>query len=232
MHITPDPKSVAHHFANYLFALSQKSGALHVALSGGSTPQLLFDVLAADFKNKIDWTKLHFYWGDERCVPPGDPDSNFGMTKNHLFDHVAVPEKNIHRILGENEPLPEAGRYGREIEKNLPQANNLPCFDLIILGLGTDGHTASIFPHQMELLQQKEICAVATHPDSGQKRVSLTGPVINNAREVAFLVTGAGKKEKIGEIMHQKGNWRSYPAAFVQPTDGKLHWFMDEAAAG
>lgn len=232
LHISKDPLAVAHNFADFLSQLSQKSEKLTIALSGGSTPQLLFDVLASEYKHKLDWNKLHFYWGDERCVPPADKDSNFGMTKHHLFDHVPVPAGNIHRILGENTPDEEAIRHGEEIAANLPEVNRLPQFDLIMLGLGTDGHTASIFPHQMELLTAEEVCVVATHPESGQKRVSLSGPVINNARFVVFLVTGESKREKVAEILDKKGNWKTYPASFISPKGGELHWFMDEAAVG
>lgn len=232
LHVAQDPRQVAHRFADFLLELSQKADRLSIALSGGSTPQLLFDILAAEYKTKIDWNKIHFYWGDERCVAPDHADSNYGMTKRHLFDHVEVPQGNIHRILGENAPKTEAVRHSREIADNLPQVNSLPQFDLVMLGLGTDGHTASIFPHQMELLDANDICVEATHPDSGQKRISLSGPVINNARFVAFLVTGESKRRKVDEIINKKGDWKTYPASYISPTSGELHWFLDEAARG
>ena len=143
-----------------------------------------------------------------------------------------MPEANVHRVLGENDPVQEAQRYGKEIEDGLPSANGLPQFDLIILGMGADGHTASIFPHEMELLDSKEVCAVATHPESGQKRVSLTGQVINNARVVTFLVTGASKAEKVVEIFNQSGDWKSYPASYIKPDSGELTWYLDKAANG
>ena len=231
LHVSKDPGAVAQDFAEKLMALMRPKVKLHVALSGGSTPQLLFDKLASDFKDSIDWQYIHFYWGDERCVPPGHAESNYGMTKKHLFDHINIPADNIHRIHGEKDPVQEAMRYGQEINANVPSNFGLPCFDLIMLGLGTDGHTASIFPHEMQLLEQKETCAVATHPESGQKRVSLTGPVINNAAYVAFLVTGSSKQEKVKEIFRKTGSWKSYPASYIAPTHGELHWFMDVAAA-
>ncbi|MFK7899835.1 MAG: 6-phosphogluconolactonase, partial [Cyclobacteriaceae bacterium] len=123
-------------------------------------------------------------------------------------------------------------RHEQELKDVLP-ANEagLPVFDMIMLGMGGDGHTASIFPHQMELLASNKICEVAEHPESGQKRVSITGPVINAAKEVVFLVTGAGKAEKIDEIFYQKGRAESYPAAHVKPTSGRLSWYLDSAAA-
>lgn len=225
-------KEVARAFAEMLKERSSATDRLNIALSGGSTPKLLFDILAADFKTSIDWKKIHFYWGDERCVPPDHEESNYLMTKQHLFDNIDVPGANIHRVLGEDNPSEEAEHYGTILEDQLPRLDDLPQFDLIMLGLGEDGHTASIFPHQMELLTIDEICAVATHPTSGQKRVSLTGRVINNAKEIAFLVTGAGKAEKVKAILNHEGNYQQYPAAHIAPKSGTLVWWLDQAAAG
>ncbi len=205
------------------------SNTISIALSGGSTPKLLFSIMAARYKESIKWQNIHFYWGDERCVPPNDDESNFKMTKINLFDNVDVPEYNIHRIAGENNPEGEADKYGEEINKNI-EGSPYPKFDLVILGMGTDGHTASIFPHQMSLLQSHSICEVATHPESGQKRITLTGRVINNAKNVFFLVTGADKKEKTAEVLLEKGNFKDYPAYHIQPK-GKLSWFLDKEAA-
>jgi 6-phosphogluconolactonase len=230
--VFPRPTAVAQAFAEMLLERSKTVDRLNIALSGGSTPKLLFDILAADFKTNIDWKKLHFYWGDERCVPPNHEDSNYLMTRQHLFDHIDLPKSNVHRILGEDNPSEEAENYGTILMDQLPMVNELPQFDLIMLGLGEDGHTASIFPHQMELLTSDKICAVANHPTSGQKRITLTGPVINKAKEVAFLVTGSGKKEKVKTILQTTGNYEQYPAAHILPESGRLIWWMDEAAAG
>ena len=225
------PQAVAEAFAKDLAQRIAAADQLTIALSGGSTPKLLFDHMAAEYAD-IDWSKVHLYWGDERCVPPTDDDSNYKMTVTHLLSKIDMPEANVHRVLGENDPVQEAERYGKEIEDGLPSANGLPQFDLIILGMGADGHTASIFPHEMELLDSKEVCAVATHPESGQKRVSLTGQVINNARVVTFLVTGASKAEKVVEIFNQSGDWKSYPASYIKPDSGELTWYLDKAANG
>jgi len=224
------PQAVAEAFAAEFVELVQNNYSLTVALSGGSTPKILFDILAEKHAD-LDWTKLHFYWGDERCVPPTDGDSNYKMTVDHLLSKVDMPDANIHRVKGENDPAVEAVDYGKQIDTNLPSVNGMPQFDLVILGMGGDGHTASIFPHEIELLKAESTCAVATHPESGQIRVSLTGGVINNAKKVAFLVTGAGKTEKIDEIFHKTGGWESYPASYIAPTSGDLTWFMDKAAA-
>ncbi len=217
-------------FSRYLAILIASRKEVHIALSGGSTPKVVFDELAANFQPDIDWHKVHIYWGDERCVPPEDEQSNFKMTLDHLISRIQIPETNIHRMLGENEPSKEAIRYGDFLKEKLPQANGLPQFDLVILGMGDDGHTASIFPHEIDLWHSERYCEVATHPESGQKRITITGQLINNASIVAFLVTGENKAEKVKEIHEQEGHYQSYPASLVAPT-GRLLWFLDAAAA-
>lgn len=223
-------QEVAQKFSSYFANLVKDYGTFHVALSGGSTPKLIFDVLADQYGETIDWSQIHFYWGDERCVSPMDEQSNFKMTKDHLFSKIKVPKENIHRVLGENQPMGEAMRYANLLEINLDRVDEIPQFDLVLLGMGDDGHTASIFPHEMELWQADDHCVVATHPDSGQKRVSINGKVINKAKEVIFLVTGDTKAQKVKEIHGKLGNYKKYPAALVQPESGKLTWFLDEAA--
>jgi len=225
--IFKDKQAVAEAFAKYLAEQIKEANIFHIALSGGSTPKILFQLLAEQYVNKIDWEKVHLYWGDERCVPPTDVDSNYGMTKEKLLDHIPIPFVNVHRVLGSRNPEEEAARYGKEIQWCLPKKEDVPVFDLVILGMGGDGHTASIFPHQMELLTVDTVCGVAIHPESGQRRVTLTGKVINQAKQVHFLVTGASKKEKVQEIFNQTGNYKAYPAAHIE----KAVWWMDEAAS-
>lgn len=219
-------QEVAAAFAKYLAAQIAPAKVFHIALSGGSTPKVLFQILAEQYATKIDWSKVHLFWGDERCVPPDHSESNYGMTKEKLLDHISIPFVNIHRVLGRRDPAEEAIRYGKEIQWSLPEKNGLPVFDMVLLGMGSDGHTASIFPHQMELLSAPTICGVATHPDSGQKRITLTGKVINQAQQIHFLVTGASKKEKVQAIFNKTGNYEAYPAAHIQ----EAKWWMDEAA--
>lgn len=227
--ISQDPLSTAQAFADFFADKVSEKETFHIALSGGSTPKILFELLADEYDEDIDWDKIHFWWGDERCVAPTDEDSNYKMTKERLFDVIRINPDNIHRILGENDPENEAQRYSSEIEAHLPLVNGLPQFDIILLGMGDDGHTASIFPHQMELLEATAVCGVATHPESGQRRVTLNGPVINNGQYICFLVTGAGKAEKVDEIFHKKAGYRSYPAAHFNGDN--VSWFMDDAAA-
>jgi len=227
--ISQDPLSTAQAFADFLAQKVSENDMVHIALSGGSTPKILFELLADEYDEDIDWEKLHFWWGDERCVPPTDNDSNYKMTKELLFDAISIKDAQIHRVLGENEPQDEAKRYGEEILKHLPTVNGFPQFDIIMLGMGGDGHTASIFPHEMSLLEDKAICGVAKHPESGQKRVTLNGPVINNAKNICFLVTGEGKTEKVNEIFHQKEDYLSYPAAHFNGQN--VVWYLDDSAA-
>ena len=214
----------------FIKLLNEKTGPFSVALSGGSTPKIWFDYLSENHKNDIDWNRVHFYWGDERCVAPDDKESNYGMTKTQLLDHIEIPPKNIHRIMGELEPEEASLLYAKELSDHL-NSNNIPVFDLIILGMGDDGHTASIFPHQIDLWDSDELCVVATHPISGQHRVSITGNVINHAKSVTFLVTGENKTERVKEIIDEEPNASYYPASLVKPIDGTLHWFLDASAA-
>ncbi|MEL7222856.1 MAG: 6-phosphogluconolactonase [Bacteroidota bacterium] len=230
VHISKDAPAVAKNFARFFAEQLQGQDYFSVALSGGSTPKILFQLWAEEYRNKIDWSVVHFFWGDERCVPPDDNESNFGVCKTLLLDHIDIPAENIHRVRGEAPPAEEVKRYGLEIIDNTDTVNDLPAFDLIILGMGDDGHTASIFPHQMELLTAKKPTVIAQHPTSGQTRISLSGTLINNARSVAFLVTGVKKQEKLNSILNRDIDAHTYPAAHILPASGELYWFVDEAA--
>lgn len=232
-YISTTPQETVENFAKYLVELieNKKDDKFNIALSGGNTPKLLFYYLKENYLNKIDWGNVHFYWGDERCVPPDSEESNFGNAFDLFLNSEEIPSKNIHRILGENIPEEEAEVYSEIILVNLPIVNKLPQFDLIWLGLGDDGHTASIFPNQMEILNSNKICEVAEHPESGQKRITLTGNVINNAKNISFLVTGENKAQVINEIFNKKNNFEHYPASHIKAEKGELNWFLDENAA-
>ena len=229
--IYKNKQEVAEQFSSYFVDKLRDKDTFHVALSGGSTPKIVFDVLAEKFAGKVDWSKVHFYWGDERCVPPTDNESNYKMTVEHLFSKIEVPKKNINRILGEKDPVNEAMRYANLLEIDLDRIEGIPQFDLVILGMGDDGHTASIFPHEIALWDSEDHCVVATYPESGQKRVSINGKVINTAKEVAFLVTGASKAEKVEAVVEKIEGSEAYPASLVNPSSGNLVWFLDEEAA-
>ena len=204
---------------------------INIALSGGNTPNAIFKELAASYKEKLNWEKINLFWGDERCVPPEDSESNYGMTKKHLLDYIKIPSKNINRILGENDPHGEAKRYSDIIRNSLNSVNNLPEFEIMLLGLGEDGHTVSIFPNQMELLGSDKICEVAFHPRTKRRRITLSGSVINNSKKIYFLVSGKSKSFAVGEILNKKSDYLNLPAAHIKPVNGELIWFLDKEAA-
>ena len=228
LHISKTKSDVAQDFAKFLMDLASDKESITVALSGGSTPKIVFDYLAANYK-ETDWSKFHFYWGDERCVLPTDEQSNYKMTVDHLFSKIKLPEANIHRILGENIPEAEAVRYSKELEQTLASENEVPQFDLVILGMGDDGHIASIFSHQSHLLESAQVCEVAIHPETAQKRITLTGPVLNRAKQVAFLITGENKADVLAQVINKTGEFASFPASHIEPD--KLTFYVDEAAA-
>lgn len=204
---------------------------INLALSGGNTPKYIFKFLVEHFAKKISWDKINFFWGDERCVPPTDDDSNYKMAYENLLSKISVPGKNIFRIKGEEVPEGEAKRYSEVINKTLPQQNHLPVFDLIMLGIGEDGHTASIFPDQLHLLYESKICSVAVHPATTQKRITLTGKVINNARNIVFIVTGKNKSKIVDSILTYNIESKNYPATYIKPVAGNLIWLLDKEAS-
>ncbi len=209
----------------------EKAGPFTIALSGGSTPVLFFSVLAGHFGSQADWSKVHFFWVDERCVAPDHHDSNYRMAKEALFDSISIPSENIHRIRGEAEPESEVLRYAVEMAGVCLIKNGLPVFDLIILGLGEDGHTASIFPGTEAVADKGIACMTTTHPVTRQMRISLTMPVINNAAHISFMVTGRNKAGIVSEIMQPGEAGRKYPASLVNPVSGSLQWLLDRDAA-
>jgi 6-phosphogluconolactonase len=229
------PYELAETFAEEMVEMVKQAGnkkkPFTIALSGGSTPELLFSLLGDHFADKISWKSVHLFWGDERCVPPDHNESNFGMTKRKFIDNTEIPFSNIHRIRGEADPESEAVRYSEEIKMFTGSRNTLPLFDLVILGLGDDGHTASIFPGHNELLTSPKICEVAYHPLTHQRRITITGRVINNSERVVFLVTGSRKAEIVENIINKKATALNYPAAYIVPFNGSLTWYVDKEAA-
>ena len=232
-YIYPDVESLVGAFVcdveKFLEESRQSDRPLHIALSGGSTPLAVFRTLRETTVPEA-WSRVHICWGDERCVPPDDPESNYGSVRRILIDPLGIAGKNIHRIRGERDSGREAERYGRELRNLLPQEEGVPVFDWIWLGLGEDGHTASIFPHQIGLWDAVQTCVVATHPQTGQKRISLSGKVINAARRISFLVSGKKKSPVVNEIVMKEGRYAEYPASLVAPASGYVEWFLDRDA--
>lgn len=203
---------------------------LNFALSGGNTPIELFKILAEDYRTSIEWNKLNFYWVDERCVPPDSPESNFGNAYNTLLRNVNISPARLHRIKGEADPKKEAIRYSELVKHNVPQNDAPPSFDIILLGLGEDGHTASIFPNQMQLITSEKLYETAIQPKTGQTRITMTGSLINNAKCIYFLLSGKGKSEVLNAILNSSEAADEYPANFIKPLDGELFWVVDDSA--
>ncbi len=213
--------------ADELSDYSEQNRPVHISLSGGSTPKLLFKTLAAEpFATKVRWKNLHFWWGDERMVPPQDPQSNYGEVQKLLFDHIQIPAENIHRIRGENEPHFELKRFEQELSAVISDG----VFDWIILGMGVDGHTASLFPYQTDFADPN-LAVIAKHPESGQIRISKTAKLIAQAKRITYLVTGVAKAEILKEIQDVPAEKLPYPAARIQAKNGVTEWYLDKGAA-
>lgn len=200
-------------------------GRFLVSLSGGSTPMKLFERLANE---TLDWTHVHFFWGDERCVPVDDPGNTYGQTKKIFFDKIGTT--NIHRIESELEPDSAAQAYAHTLSEFADAPFDFPCFDLVLLGMGDDGHTASLFPGSPVNIETSTIAVTAHYQDRPANRVSLTPKVFNQAREIWFLVTGTGKAETLRRVINGEQNLEQLPAQRIQPVNGNLVWIIDNAA--
>jgi 6-phosphogluconolactonase len=218
--IFANAQELARGAAEYFLARSREAvaekGFFTVALSGGSTPKILYELLVS---TQVPWTKIHFFWSDERHVPPDHPDSNYRMAYEAMLSRVPVPENNVHRVHGEN---PDAAKAAYEYEQTL-----LP-LDLILLGLGTDGHTASIFPGSDVLHETKRLIAATWVEKLNTYRITMTLPLLNTGASVLFLVSGAEKAEIVKDVIEGP---KQYPAQLVQPTHGQLLWMLDKDAA-
>jgi len=202
-----------------------------IALSGGNSPKILFDVLAGKFAKKIFWDNVYFWWSDERCVSPEDNDSNYKMAKEYLLDPLKIDYGHIHRIKGELKPEEASVDYSAKMTKELKQREGFPVFNLILLGMGPDGHTASIFPNQMDILKSEKCCEVSSFPATGQKRVTFTVKLINNADHIIFFVPGSSKQQRIKEIVCEDDQALKFPAYYICPKHGILLFFLDEDSA-
>lgn len=225
-------RGAAAFFAEEMSRAVTARGRASVLLAGGETPRRTYEVLAEEpLRETIPWEKIHFFWGDERCVPADDPRSNQQMARESLLDRMPVPPENIHPILCVAEPEDAADAYQRELERHF--AGGPPRFDLVFLGLGADGHTASLFPGSAALAEQTRWTAVVHRPGEAFGRITLTLPLLHQARRLLFLVTGRGKAAILAEMVRGvPASLPLYPAQRVQPHSGELTWFVDRAAAG
>ncbi|EMY45514.1 6-phosphogluconolactonase [Glaesserella parasuis] len=223
----PTAQSAVEKIAQEFVLYSQLNRPVHISLSGGSTPKLLFKTLAQEpYKSQIQWQNLHFWWGDDRMVPPQDPESNYGEVQKLLFDHIEIPAENIHRIRGEEPVEQELAIFSQELTACIPNGE----FDWIILGMGTDGHTASLFPHQTDF-NDPNLAIIAKHPETGQIRISKTAKLIEQAKRITYLVTGASKAEILKEIQTTPAENLPYPAARIKAKNGVTEWYLDSDAA-
>jgi 6-phosphogluconolactonase len=238
-----DAADVSRRAADLFLRLAREAGARYrvftVALSGGSTPKGLYARLAQEpYRTEVPWDLIHVFWGDERCVPPDDADSNYKLAADALLSQVPLPETNIHRVPTDTGDCAQAAAdYAQELVTFFGlEGRALPHFDLLLLGVGDDGHTASLFPGQAAL-DEREVLVVASPPGRlppQVDRVTLTLPVLNAARHVVFLATGPGKREIVNRILAgvEATEGALLPAQRVRPADGMLTWIVDQAAAG
>jgi 6-phosphogluconolactonase len=235
--IFPTPMVMAESAARLFAARAAEAvsarGRFTAALSGGKTPVALYRLLAkAPYVSQIPWTRVHLFWGDERCVPPDHADSNYRTVRERLLDHVPIPPVNVHRMPGEMDPVEGAARYEEQLREFFaPHGDGFPVFDFILLGLGEDGHTASLFPGTRAIRESARW--VLGHYVDAQKgwRITLTPPVINAARTVVFIVSGAGKAAVLQEILEGPLRPDTLPAQIVRPAEGTLLWMVDREAA-
>jgi len=222
--------AAAKHFLAQSIEAVARKGLFTVALSGGSTPKGLYQLLAdanEPFREQVPWASTQFFWSDERHVPPDHPDSNYRMANEVMLSRVPVPSDNVHRMRGENPNAAEAAEAYEETLLELT-GGNPPQLDLILLGLGTDGHTASIFPNSEVLRETKRLVAAPWVEKLKTCRITMTLPLLNNGASVMFLVSGSEKAEIVKEVLQGP---QLYPAQAIRPTNGKLLWMLDKDAA-
>jgi len=210
----------------------EERGRFLAALNGGSTPNRLFQLLATQCRDKVDWSNVHVFWGDERCVPPDDPGSSYGQARELLLSHVPIPDTNIHRVNGKLEPAEASKEYSLTLREFATPPFDFPRFDLVYLGMGEDGHTASLFPNSPIEVTEPTLPVTAHYQDRPANRVTITQLVINQARVVAFMATGEKKAKTLAEVLSDRYNPELLPAQRIQLKDGHLIWLVDEDAAG
>lgn len=229
-------RATAEHFVQLIRDAVAARGVARVAISGGTTPKVVFSLLAdpaAPYRDAIPWDRLWLFWVDERCVPPDNPDSNYGAARRLLLDKVPLPADHVLRIEGELGPEEAAARYETAIRGHFRlEGAEVPIFDAVQLGMGDDGHTASLFPHT-EALHEIGRIAVANHvPQQKQSwRVTLTWPVITSAREVFFLIDGPAKADPLSRVLQGPYDPETLPSQLIQPRSGRLLFLLDKAAA-
>ena len=235
LHVLPTTEAAAQAKAQFVVALAKecltRHGRFTIALSGGSTPRRLYEVLASPpYSENMAWDRWQVFWSDERCVPPDHQDSNYRMAREELLDHVAIPDTNVHRMRGEDDPHEAAQRYEAVVREVFQSP--APSFDLILLGIGDDGHTASLFPGTLALGEQDRLVVDNWAPDLQVHRITFTLPLINAAKVVAFLDTDETKAGVLRQVLEPAPGENMLPSGLVRPSPGVVHWFLTTAAAG
>ena len=238
MHVAiyPDLDTISQQAAAYIVRIARESvvtrGRFTIALSGGSTPRKLYGLLASEpYNSQIDWELVDIFWSDERCVPPDHPESNYFMAQEVLLSRISIPVAQVHRMPADQFNRDAASlTYTQEMQRAF-STNGIPDFDLLQLGLGPEGHTASLFPHQPSLHERERLVMPVTVPKPPPDRLTFTPPILNAARNVLFLATGADKADALHAVIEGPFNPDEYPAQIVRPPNGEVTWMVDSAIA-
>lgn len=234
--IYPDINTLSHEAAQFIVRLANEAivtrGRFTIALSGGSTPKLLYSLLGDEpYHSQIDWTQVDIFWSDERCVPPNDPDSNYLLAQQVLLSKISVPADQVHRMPADQPDRDAASKaYSEEMQRTFG-TNGIPNFDLIQLGMGPEGHTASLFPHQASLHEQQRLVMPVNVPKPPPPRLTFTPPLLNAARYILFLVAGADKADALQAVLEGEYQPDEYPAQIVRPNNGEVIWMLDNTVA-
>lgn len=239
MHIAvyPDIQTLSQEAAQSVVRLASEAivtrGRFSIALSGGSTPKILYGLLGSEpYRSQINWSSVDIFWSDERCVPPDSDDSNYHLAQEVLLSRIPIPESQVHRMPADQADRNAAAQaYTDEMQRTF-STDGIPHFDLLQLGMGPEGHTASLFPHQASLHEQQRLVMYVNVPKPPPPRLTFTPPLLNAARHVLFLVTGTDKADAVQAVLEGEYQPDEYPAQIVRPTDGEVVWMLDTAAAG
>ena len=234
--IYSDTNTLSHQAAQHIIRIANESivtrGRFSIALSGGSTPKVLYGLLATEpYRSQLDWPSIEIFGSDERCVPPDSPDSNYATAQEVLLSKIPIPANHIHRMPADKADRDAASQeYALEMQRVFG-TNGIPSFDLIQLGMGPEGHTASLFPHQSSLHEQQRLVIPVTVPKPPPPRLTFTPPILNAARHILFLVTGSDKADAVHAVLEGDYQPDEYPAQLVRPTNGEITWMLDTYAA-
>ncbi len=235
--IYPDTNTLSHEAAQYIVRLANEAivshGRFSIALSGGSTPRVLYGLLGDEpYRNQINWSQVEIFWSDERCVPPDSSDSNYQLAQEVLFSKLSISASQIHRMPADKPDRDAASlEYTQEMQRAFG-TDGIPSFDLLQLGMGPEGHTASLFPHQPSLHEQQRLVMPVNVPKPPPPRLTFTPPLLNAAKHVLFLVTGSDKADAVQAVLEGGYQPEEYPAQIVRPPHGDVTWMLDTAAAG